>query len=65
MLLQKMARSLKFRIKEEKELFYPRRENKGDNLPYSYCTADLGLRFRIDKIRFAHDAAHISNQVTF
>ena len=43
---QKMARGLKFRVKEE-ELYYLCNENKGaDQLP-GYCTADLRLCFCI------------------
>ena len=42
--LQKMARSLKFRLKEEEELFYPCSENKGADQLCDYCTADLCFR---------------------
>ena len=42
-----MARSLKFRIKVEEELYYPYSENKGANQLYSYCKADLRLCSRI------------------
>ena len=45
MQLQKMARSLKFRIKEEKELYYPSSENKGADQPRSYCEGNLRLCF--------------------
>ena len=34
---QKMARSLKFRIYEEEELYYPSGENKGADQLCSYC----------------------------
>ena len=48
--LRQMARSLKFRIKEEEELYYPCSENKGADQLCSYCTADLRLCcFRIGK----------------
>ena len=47
--LLEMARGLKFRIKEEKGLYYPCSENKDpDQLP-GYREADLHLRFRICK----------------
>ena len=46
---QKRATSLKFRIEEEKELYYPSSENKGADQLCSYCTADLRLCFRIGK----------------
>ena len=52
---QEKARSLKIRIKEEEGLFYPGSENKrADQL-----RSDLRLCFRIGKIRFCHDAAHL------
>ena len=57
--LQKKARSLKFRIYEEEELYYLSSENKGADQLCIYCTADLSLCFCIGKIRFSHDAAHI------
>ena len=47
--LQKMARSLKFPIYEEKELYYPCSKNKGADQLHSYCEADLRLCFRICK----------------
>ena len=53
-----MARSLKFRIKEEEELYYPSSENKGAGQLRSYCEADLRLCFRLGKIGFSHDMAH-------
>ena len=43
---QKQARSLKFRIKEEEEVYYPCSENKGADQLRSYCEADLRLCFR-------------------
>ena len=45
---QKRARSLKFRIQVEEDLYYSSSENKGtDQLrSYMYCEADLHLCFR-------------------
>ena len=42
---QKQARSLKFRIQEEQDLYYPSSENKGADQLRSYCEADLRLLF--------------------
>ena len=47
---QKRARSLKFRIYVEEELYYPSSENKGADQLRSYCEADLRLCFRIMQI---------------
>ena len=44
---QKRARSLKFRIQVEEELYYPSRENKGDGQLRGYREADLRLCFRL------------------
>ena len=44
---QKRARSLKFRMKVEEELYYLSSENKGADQLRSYCEADLRLCFRI------------------
>ena len=44
---QKQARSLKFRIKEEEELYYPSSENKGADQLRGYREADLCLCFRL------------------
>ena len=44
---QKDARSLKFRILVEEELYYSSSENKGADQLRSYCEADLRLCFRI------------------
>ena len=44
---QKMARSLKFRILVEEELYYPSSENKGADQLRSYLEADLRLCFRL------------------
>ena len=40
---QKQARSLKFRIKEEEEVYYPCSENKGSDQLRGYREADLCL----------------------
>ena len=45
--LQTQARSLKFRIKVEEELYYPSSENKGADQLRGYREADLRLCFRI------------------
>ena len=45
----KMARGLKFRIKEEEGLYYPYSENKGADQLCGYLTADLRLCFRMIK----------------
>ena len=50
--LQKMARSLKFPIYEEEELYYLCSENKGADQLRSYCEADLRLCFHMQKSRF-------------
>ena len=47
---QKQARSLKFQIQEEKDLYYPCGENKGADQLGSYCEADLRLCFRICRL---------------
>ena len=47
---QKTARSLKFRIMVEEELYYPSGENKGTDQLRSYCEADLRLCFRLDRL---------------
>ena len=49
---QKRARSLKFRIKVEEELYYPSSENKGADQLRSYCEADLRLCFRLSRLLF-------------
>ena len=48
--LQKMARGLKFRIKEVEGLYYPCSENKGADQLRGYREADLRLCFRICKM---------------
>ena len=47
---QKIARSLKFRIKVEEKLYYPRSENKGTDQLRGYREADLRLCFRICRL---------------
>ena len=47
---QKRARSLKFRIYVEEELYYPSSENKGADQLRGYREADLRLCFRICKL---------------
>ena len=47
---QKQARSLKFRIEEEEEVYYPCSENKGTDQLRSYCEADLHLCFRLGRL---------------
>ena len=47
--LLKMARGLKFRIKEVEGLYYPCREIKGTDELRSHREADLRLCFRICK----------------
>ena len=46
-LSQKMARSLKFQIYVEEELYYPCSKCKGADQLCSYCETDLHLCFRI------------------
>ena len=47
--LQKVARSLRFRIWKVEEWYYLCSENKGADQLRSYCEADLRLSFRIGK----------------
>ena len=47
---QKQARSLKFWIKVEEELYYPSSENKGDDQLRGYREADLRLCFRLCRL---------------
>ena len=47
---QKIARSLKFRMKEEEGLYYPCSENKGADQLRSYCEAGLRLCFRVCRL---------------
>ena len=46
---KKMARGLKFWIKEVERFYYLGSENKGADQLYGYHTADLRLCFRIGK----------------
>ena len=52
---QKRARSLKFRIYVEEELYYPCSENKDADQLRGYREADLRLCFRL---WFSHETAH-------
>ena len=47
---QKRARSLKFRIKVEEELYFPSSENKGADQLRGYREADLRLCFRLCRL---------------
>ena len=47
---QKQARSLKFRIEVEEELYYPSSENKGADQLRGHPEADLRLCFRICRL---------------
>ena len=47
---QKKARSLKFRLYVEEELYYPSSENKGADQLCGYCEADLRLCFRLCRL---------------
>ena len=47
---QKQARSLKFRIEEEEEVYYPCSENKSADQLRGYRKADLRLCFRICRL---------------
>ena len=63
---QKRARSLKFRIKVEEELYYPSSENKGADQLRSYCEADLRLCFRICRLLvFPRGGSHYVFRISF
>ena len=47
---QKRARSLKFRIEVEEEVYYPSSENKGADQLRGYREADLRLCFRLCRL---------------
>ena len=47
---QKTARSLKVRIKEEEELYFPSSENKGADQLHGYHEADLRLCFHLCRL---------------
>ena len=55
---QKQARSLKFRIKEEEEVYYPCSKSKGADQLRGYLEADLRLCFRL-----CHAAAQMQSGV--
>ena len=57
---QKRARSLKFRIKVEEELYYTSSENKGADQLRGYREADLRLCFRLCRLLvFPCSGSHI------
>ena len=56
---QKRARSLKFRILVEEEMYYPSSENKGADQLRGYREADLRLCFRLSRLLVSHGAAQI------
>ena len=56
---QEQARSLKFWIEVEEELYYPSSENKSADQLCSYCEADLRLCFRIINCWFSDAAAQL------
>ena len=58
---QKRARSLKFQLYVEEELYYPSSENKGADQLRGYREADLRLCFRLCRCRFSHEAAHLKD----
>ena len=57
--IQKMARGLKFRIKKVEGLYYLCIENKGADQLRGYREAHLRICFRICKMLYSHDAAHV------
>ena len=58
---QKRARSLKFRIKVEEELYYPSSEKKGADQLRGYREADLRLCFRICRLLvFPRDGSYVN-----
>ena len=61
---QDQARSLKFWIQEEEELYYPCSENKGADQLRSYCEADLRLWFRICRLLVFHEPAKLISMRT-
>ena len=56
---QKRARSLKFLISVEEELYYPSSENKGADQLRIYREADLCLCLRNANCWLSHEAAHL------
>ena len=56
---QKIARSLKFPIYEEEELYFPSSENKGTNQLRVYREADLLFVFASANCWFSHEVAQI------
>ena len=62
-LLQKVARGLKFRIYEGEGLYYPCSGNKGADHLRGYTEVDLRLCFPYAKSRFSHNEAQITCEV--
>ena len=62
---QKMVRSLKFQIYKVEGLYYPCSKTKDADQLRGYREADLRLCFRICKIWFSHNKAHIINFAYF
>ena len=56
---QKQTRSLKFRIYEEEEMYYPSSENKGADQLRGYREAICVFVFAYADCWFSHAAAHI------
>ena len=58
---QKMARGLKFWIKEVEELYYLCTENKGADQLRGHLQLICAFVFAYAKSRFSHDETHKSN----
>ena len=54
-----MARALKFRIKEEEELYYLCSEKKGTDQLHGSVQLICAFVFAYAKIRFSHDVTYI------
>ena len=64
--LQKQARSLKFRIEEEEELYYPSSEIKGADQFRGYRDADLRICFLICRLSvFPWGGSNVSEVTNF
>ena len=64
--LQKQARSLKFRIYEEEELYYLGSENKGADQLRGYREADLRLCFRICRLLvFSRGGSYVTGYIRY
>ena len=44
-------------------MYYPCSENKGADQLHSYCEADLPLLFRIYRLLFSQDVAHMKSEI--